>query len=120
MALAAIVVLGAAGVADVLYLTAREQAAEFAILRATGWSDTHLTRLVLSQGAGLGLLGGVAGALVGVVGFAVFAQALPVGLLGIAVLCAASGVLVATGVAWLPATLLRRRPITRVLAEEAG
>ena len=120
VALAAIVVLGAAGVADVLYLTAKEQAAEFAILRATGWSDNHLARLVLSQGAGLGLLGGVAGALVGVAGFAAFAGALPVGILGIAALCAAAGVGVATGVAWLPAKLLRRRVITRVLAEEAG
>lgn len=94
--------------------------AELAILRATGWSDARITQLILSQGAGIGVLGGLAGAAAGVMGFVAFAHTLPLGLLGIAALCASLAVLLATAVAWLPAVLIRRQPVARLLAEEAG
>jgi hypothetical protein len=59
--LAAVAGIAVATVVDVLYLGVRERAAEFAVLRATGWSDGLVTRLVLYQAA---LVSGV-GALVG-------------------------------------------------------
>jgi putative ABC transport system permease protein len=48
--------LGAASVADVLYLNLRERSAEVAVLQATGWRRRHLTRLALTEGTGIGLL----------------------------------------------------------------
>ncbi len=112
--------IGAAGVADVLYLTATEQSAELAILRATGWTDAQVTRLILSQGAGIGLLGGLGGALAGVAGFAVFPGAAARPPWHRPTACLAAGVLLATLVAWLPAAVIRRRSVARLLAEEAG
>ncbi|MCI0635159.1 MAG: ABC transporter permease [Actinobacteria bacterium] len=58
--------LSALSVADVLFLNIRERAAEFVTLRATGWEDRHLAALVATEGVGIGLLGGISGAIVGV------------------------------------------------------
>ncbi len=57
--------LGAAGVADVLYLNLRERAAELALLRATGWSPRQLATLIAGEGAFLGSTGSILGALAG-------------------------------------------------------
>jgi putative ABC transport system permease protein len=53
-------------VADVLFLSLRERAAEFVTLRAAGWYGKHLRRLVLLEGQGIALLGSVPGAIVGI------------------------------------------------------
>jgi ABC-type antimicrobial peptide transport system permease subunit len=62
---AAIVALGAFAVADVLYLSMRERAQEYTLLRVIGWPDAAVRRLVLCEGIGLGVLGAVAGSALG-------------------------------------------------------
>ena len=57
--------LGAAGAVDVLVLSMRERAADLAVLRATGWTSRELGRLSLYEGALLAVVGGLAGAGVG-------------------------------------------------------
>ncbi|MFE2540042.1 ABC transporter permease [Actinacidiphila glaucinigra] len=59
--------LGAAGAVDVLVLSMRERAADLAVLRATGWTTRELARLSFYEGALLALLGGLVGAVTGLV-----------------------------------------------------
>ncbi|MDX3239000.1 ABC transporter permease [Streptomyces sp. ME03-5709C] len=59
--------LGAAGAVDVLVLSMRERAADLAVLRATGWTTRELARLSFCEGALLAVLGGLAGAVTGLV-----------------------------------------------------
>ncbi|WP_328584720.1 FtsX-like permease family protein [Streptomyces sp. NBC_00370] len=59
--------LGAAGAIDVLVISQRERAADLAVLRATGWTNRELARLTLYEGIGLALLGGLSGAVAGLV-----------------------------------------------------
>lgn len=117
-ALAAVVLLAAAGVADVLYLSVREQAAEFAALRATGWTERALSALVLIQGLILGVLGGMVGAVVGCVAVAVFVGTLEVSLIAPTVVGAGVGVVVAALAALIPALLIRRLPTAALLSQE--
>ena len=71
VAVAATVLLGALGaVADVLYLNIRDRSAELATLRATGWTAGALARLVAAEGFGIGVLGGLLGAGLGLAGLA--------------------------------------------------
>lgn len=58
--------LSALCVADVLVLNIRERAAELVTLRATGWDGSRLATLIALEGLGLGLLGSIPGAIVGV------------------------------------------------------
>jgi hypothetical protein len=57
--------LGAAGAIDVLIISQRERAADLAVLRATGWTNRQLGMLTLYEGIGLALLGGLTGAVAG-------------------------------------------------------
>ncbi|MGC4787340.1 FtsX-like permease family protein [Micromonospora sp. DT178] len=118
MAAVATVLLGAAAVADVLYLNIRDRAAELATLRAVGWSDAALGRLIAYEGLALGLLGAVTGAGLGLGGAAWLVGALPGTLVTVAALVAVAGVLVTSMAALVPAALLRRLPTARLLAEE--
>ncbi|MER7418172.1 FtsX-like permease family protein [Micromonospora peucetia] len=118
MAAVATVLLGAAAVADVLYLNIRDRAAELATLRAVGWSDAALGRLIGYEGLALGLLGAVTGAGLGLAGAAWLVGALPGALVTVAALVAVAGVLVTSMAALVPAALLRRLPTARLLAEE--
>lgn len=118
IAVVTMVVLGAASVVDVLYLNIRERSAELATLRATGWRDGPLTRLIAYEGFGLGLAGSLVGAGLGVAAAAVFAGTLTVSLLLTALGCGTIGVALATVAALVPATLLRRLPTAQLLAEE--
>ncbi|MGW4892483.1 FtsX-like permease family protein [Kitasatospora sp. NPDC004240] len=117
-AVATVVLLGALAVADVLYLGIRERAAEFAALAAAGWNDRELGRLVLAEGVLLGTLGALAGAGLGLAATAVLAGALPAALLVTAAAVAAGGVLLTAAASLVPAALLRRAPIGRLLTEE--
>ncbi|MEU6078672.1 FtsX-like permease family protein [Micromonospora sp. NPDC047074] len=118
MAAVATVLLGAAAVADVLYLNIRDRAAELATLRAVGWSDAALGRLIGYEGLALGLLGAVTGAGLGLAGAAWLVGTLPGTLLAVAASVAVAGVLVTSVAALVPAALLRRLPTARLLAEE--
>ncbi|SCG35204.1 FtsX-like permease family protein [Micromonospora echinaurantiaca] len=118
LAAAATVLLGAAAVADVLYLNIRDRATELAALRATGWTDLELGRLIGYEGLLLGTLGALTGAALGMTGAAWLVGDLPGALILVAGLTAASGVLLTATAALAPATLLRRLPTARLLAEE--
>ncbi|MBY8881090.1 ABC transporter permease [Streptomyces sp. PLK6-54] len=114
--------LGAAGAVDVLVLSQRERAADLAVLRATGWSDRELARLSLYEGALLGLLGGIAGAVVGLatvlpLGAGLLGGRLPA-LTGAALLATAAGVLLVCGALTVPIRALSRIAPVQVLAEE--
>jgi ABC-type antimicrobial peptide transport system permease subunit len=118
VAVAATVALGVLAVADVVFLNIRERAGELATIRSFGWRESSLVRLVVTEGAVIGVAGSLAGAAIGLAGAAEFAGQLPPGLLGAAAAAAGVGVLVTAGAALLPAQLLRRLPAAHLLAEE--
>jgi putative ABC transport system permease protein len=118
VAAAATLLLGGLACADVLYLNLRDRSAEIATLRATGWRERQLTRLVALEGAGLGLLGGLLGAAAGLGAAAAFAGRITLDM----GLVAAGAALLAVAIAVLaslpPAAQLRRLPTATLLAEE--
>ncbi|MEV6370137.1 FtsX-like permease family protein [Micromonospora musae] len=118
LAVIATVFLGLIAVADVLYLGVRERAAELALLRAAGWSVGACIRLIVYEGLGLGLLGGLAGSLLGLGAAAAFAGALPMQMLYQAAATAAGAMCLAGATALVPALLYARRPMSaRLLAD---
>jgi putative ABC transport system permease protein len=118
VAVAATVVLGVLAVADALFISITERAPELATLRAFGWPERALRRLVITEGSLAGMAGSVAGAALGLAGAAVFTGQLPPLLLAAAATAAAIGVLVTCAAALLPAQLLSRLPTAQLLAEE--
>ncbi len=118
LAATATVLLGVAAVADVLYLGIRDRAAELAALRATGWTESALSRLVAYEGLLLGGLGALAGAGLGLAAAAWLVGEVPHALLLVAAGTAAGGILLSGLAALVPTALLRRLPIARLLAEE--
>ena len=118
VAVAAMVLLGAAAVADVLFLNLRERAAELATLRATGWGEGAMTRLVGYEGLLIGAVGSALGAGLGVAGVAEFTDALPRDLLVTAALAAAAGTALAGLAALVPAAALRRLAPVPLLAAD--
>ena len=89
IAVAATVILGVLAVADALLISITERAPELATIRAFGWPESTLRRLVITEGALTGTAGSVLGA-----------------------------VLVTCVAALLPAHLLRRLPAAQLLAQE--
>jgi putative ABC transport system permease protein len=118
VAVAATVALGVLAVADLLFLNIRERAAELAAIRALGWPESALGRLVVTEGAAIGLAGSLAGAAAGLAAAAAFAGEFPARLLLAATAAVLAGVLVTVAAALLPARLLRRLPTAQLLAEE--
>ena len=118
LAAAATVVLAVVAVLDVMYLNVRDRAAELATLRATGWTDAALVRLVAYEGALLGLIGAVTGAGAGLAVAAWLVGEVPARLVAVSAGTAAAGVVVAGVAAIIPTVLLRRLPAARLLAEE--
>lgn len=118
IALTAIALLGAAGVADVLFLAAREQAFDYAVLRATGWSSGQVAAMVVTQGLVLGLLSGAIGAALGAWGVSAFVGTWTAQLGPVAAMSGAAGVVVGVVAALAPAVLIGRTPMTTLLAED--
>jgi putative ABC transport system permease protein len=118
VAVIAIVLLGAAGVLDVLYLNIRDRAAELATLRATGWDERALARLIGAEGLLIGLAGSLAGGIAGLLGAALFAGTLPLGLVATTAGAVLAGALLAAAAAVIPAASLRRVHTVSVLAGE--
>ena len=110
--------LGVLAVADVVFLNITERAAELATIRSFGWRDTALARLVITEGAIIGVIGSLAGAGLGLGAAAWFAGHLPARLLAIAAAAVAAGIIITAAAALLPAALLRRLPAAHLLAEE--
>jgi putative ABC transport system permease protein len=118
IAAAATAALGVLAVADVVFLNVRERAAELATIRSFGWREAALTRLVITEGAIIGVTGSLAGAGLGLAAAAWFAGQLPARLLVIAAVAVVAGILITAAAALLPAALLRRLPASHLLAEE--
>jgi putative ABC transport system permease protein len=118
IAAGATVALGVLAVADVVFLNITERAAELATISSFGWRDTALARLVITEGAIIGVAGSLAGAGLGLGAAAWFAGQLPARLLAIAAVAAAAGILITATAALLPAALLRHLPLAHLLAEE--
>lgn len=118
VALAAIGVLAATGVADVLYLSVREQESELATLKATGWTNGALSRLVIGQGLVIGLVGSAIGGLFGGLAIGQFAGRLDQSLLEPVAIAAAAGIAVAVLASVVPSLLVRRLPTAALLSRE--
>jgi putative ABC transport system permease protein len=110
--------LGVLAVADVVFLNITERAAELATIRSFGWREAALARLVITEGAIIGVVGSLAGAGCGLGAAAWFAGQLPARLLAIAAAAVAAGIIITATAALLPAALLRRLPAAHLLAEE--
>jgi len=61
------ILLGAASVADILYINLRERASEFALLSAVGWRRGQIAQVALGEGLGIGITGSLIGAAVGLI-----------------------------------------------------
>jgi len=112
------IVLGAASVADVLYINLRERASEFAVLTAVGWRRGHVARVAIGEGLGIGLAGSFGGA---VLGLAVVALLLGPDLSLMAAPAAAAfvaGIVVTIVAASIVAATLQRLPLAATLAED--
>ncbi|MGP3966688.1 FtsX-like permease family protein [Streptomyces sp. 6N223] len=112
------VVLGAFALADVLYVGLRERDAELAALRATGWTDRALSRLVLTEGAVLGAVGAVLGAAAGTGLVVWLVDEATAAVAGTALLVAAGGLLLAMAACLVPLRSVRALPLAALLAHE--
>jgi ABC-type lipoprotein release transport system permease subunit len=110
--------LAVAAASDALYLGIREREGELASLRATGWRDGDMRRLILWEGALQAAIGCAAAALLGLGGtwlltgvapWPVYAALGALAVLAVGVVAAAS---------LLPARAAARRPIAQTLALE--
>ncbi|MDQ3821880.1 MAG: hypothetical protein M3321_01400 [Actinomycetota bacterium] len=111
------IALAALSIADVLFLNLRERAAELVTLRTVGWRESDLRRLVGIEAFGLGLVGGLGGAVAGVVlSVAIDVPLAPVALA--AVLAAAGGLVVVLVASLVPIAHVARLTAPVVLAEE--
>jgi putative ABC transport system permease protein len=118
VAVIATVALGVLAVADVIFLGIRERAAELAAIRAFGWREATLSRLVVTEGAIIGLAGSLTGAAIGLAAAAEFAGQLPAALYAVAIVAVAAGSVITAAAALIPAQALRRLPAAHLLAEE--
>ncbi|HEV2888208.1 MAG TPA: ABC transporter permease [Jatrophihabitans sp.] len=77
LAVAVTLLLAAIAVADVSYLNMRERREDLALLRAVGWTDRQLGRLIIAEGMLIGVAGSVAGAGLGLAVTALLAGSVP-------------------------------------------
>lgn len=117
LAVALAVGLAAFSVADVLFMNLRERAAELVTLRASGWREGHLVRMVAVEGLGIGLLGSIPGATVGI-GLSAVVGGSPDGVALAGFIAAVAGTGVTLLASLLPASLISRMTPPTVLAEE--
>ena len=118
LAVGATIALGALATADVLYLNVRERSGEFAALRAMGWPEAALARVVVWEGLAIGVIGAVVGAVLGVGLTGWFASAVPPQLLVMAGVAGMVGVAVTVAALAIPTVALRRLPTAALLADE--
>ncbi len=118
VAVAATVALGVLTVADAMFLNIRERAAELATMRALGWPEPAIARLVCTEGALIGVAGSVAGAALGLTAAAALAGGVPPRLYLAAAAAVVAGGVATAGATLLPAQLLGRMTTATLLAEE--
>jgi hypothetical protein len=118
IAVSATIVLGVLSVADVVFLNIIDRLAELATIHTFGWAPATFRRLVITEGALLGLAGSAGGALLGLVIAAELAGQLPVRIVAIAAVACGAGVVVTTVAALLPARAVARIPAALLVAQE--
>ncbi|MEV4543242.1 ABC transporter permease [Micromonospora echinaurantiaca] len=118
VAVGGVLLFGVLGVADVLYLNVRERSAEFATLRAVGWPDAALNRLLLYEALGVGALGCVLGAAAGLGSTALLVGRVDGRLAVLALAVTAAALLLTVLAALVPAILIRRLPTAALLSDE--
>jgi ABC-type antimicrobial peptide transport system permease subunit len=118
VAAGATVALGVLAVADVVFLNITERSAELATIRAFGWPESTLSRLVVTEGVIIGLAGSLAGAAIGLGAAAAFAGQAPGPLYLVAAAAVVLGVLVTAAAALLPAQALRHLPAAHLLSAD--
>jgi ABC-type antimicrobial peptide transport system permease subunit len=111
------VILGAASVADVLYLNLRERRPEFAALAATGWQRGHLARVALYEATAIGLLGSLVGGLAGI-GITAALGGSPLALLAAAAVAVVGGTMLTLAASGAVVTAASGQPIAAAVAEE--
>ena len=112
------VALGLLSVADSVYLNITERAAELATIRAVGWHEAALSRLVITEGTVIGLAGALAGAGAGLAMAAQLGGGIPGEVIAVAIIATLAGTAFTALAALLPAQALRRLPTAQLLAEE--
>lgn len=116
-AVAAILVLAALGVANVMYLNIRDRGPELATLRAVGWEPGHLDQMIISEGLSIGALGAVPGALLGVAAAWALTGSLTVVVVAAAGVGLSTALALAIAAAMISTRLVRRLPTTVLLTE---
>ena len=112
------IILGAASVADVLYINLRERASEFAVLSAVGWRRGHVARVAIGEGAGIGIAGSFFGAVLGL-GIAALILGPDLSILAVPAAAAfVAGIVVTVIAASVVAATVQRLPLVATLAEE--
>ncbi|WP_430501494.1 FtsX-like permease family protein [Micromonospora trifolii] len=118
VAVGGVLLFGVLGVADVLYLNVRERAAEFATLRAVGWPDSALNRLLIYEALGVGVLGCVLGVAAGLGSVALLVGRVDGRLAMLALAVTGTALLLTVLAALVPAILIRRLPTAALLADQ--
>ncbi|MDP9222459.1 MAG: hypothetical protein M3P18_01110 [Actinomycetota bacterium] len=110
--------LGAFSLADVLFLNILERRAELVTLRTLGWRDGDVVRLVALEGLGIGILGSVLGAALGLAA-ASFIRGVPIIDISLGAAVAAAAGIAAAGLASLiPLARVSALTPPTILAEE--
>jgi putative ABC transport system permease protein len=113
-----LVALAALALAEVLFVSVRERAPEFATLRAFGWRERAIGSVVALEALYLGLAGSTVGAAAGVfIGLALGVPLASLALTGLATI--GGGLVAALAASVLPVTWLRRGPPAAALATDA-
>ncbi|MFI7490555.1 FtsX-like permease family protein [Micromonospora echinaurantiaca] len=118
VAVGGVLLFGVLGVADVLYLNVRERSAEFATLRAVGWPDSALNRLLIYEALGVGALGCVLGVAAGLGSAALLVGRVDGRLAVLALAVTGAALLLTVLAALVPAILIRRLPTAALLTDE--
>lgn len=112
------VMLAALAIADILYLETRDRDTELATLRSFGWSSRTITRMVMIEGVGIGILGALTGAAVGLAAAAALTGTLPVAVFPPIAATALAAIVLAALAATAPALLAGRANLTQLLSQE--
>ncbi|MDO3703196.1 ABC transporter permease [Micromonospora sp. C28SCA-DRY-2] len=118
VAVGGVLLFGVLGVADVLYLNVRERSAELATLRAVGWPDSALNRLLIYEALGVGALGCVLGVAAGLGSAALLVGRVDGRLAALALAVTGAALLLTVLAALVPAILIRRLPTAALLTDE--
>jgi ABC-type antimicrobial peptide transport system permease subunit len=116
-ATAATLLLACLGVTNVMYLNIRDRGRELATLRAVGWNERDLDRLITAEGTLMAVLGTTPGALIGMGVAALLIGELTSTMVGGALLAWAVATCLASASAYAATVLIRQLPTSDLLTE---